>query len=409
MNILLSAYSCEPHKGSESGVGWNLALELSKFHNITVVARRKKRPIIEEYLKENPVKNLSFYYHDLPNWLMSFKDMMGTQAYYVLWNLTLIPKMRKFVKEQKIDIIHHVTFNQYRTPSFGYFIDTPFVIGPVGGAEYIDHAFDDILEPQTLKRENYRREGKDKRILKWLMNHCHSSKTILFSAKENLINLKDSVSAPHIKTAVLPAIAIKPEDFAITPLEKKSNTFDMVYAGRALDWKGLQVFMEAFGKVHSQMPAAKAILIGINSEKENALVNRWIEENGLNGKVEIIKFIPRKDLLQMLTTANLFVYPAFRDSGSMAVLEACALGCPSICFDAGGQDAFPDNTVIKVAIERNNYSKTLNNFSDKLMWAYNHRQESKQIGKKAQEYVYEHLTWQKKAETFDAIYQSLIL
>ena len=29
MNILLSAYACEPHKGSEPAVGWNYGVELA--------------------------------------------------------------------------------------------------------------------------------------------------------------------------------------------------------------------------------------------------------------------------------------------------------------------------------------------------------------------------------------------
>ena len=27
--ILLSAYACEPHKGSEPGIGWNWAIQLA--------------------------------------------------------------------------------------------------------------------------------------------------------------------------------------------------------------------------------------------------------------------------------------------------------------------------------------------------------------------------------------------
>ena len=40
MKILLSAYACEPNKGSEPNVGWNWALGLKKIgHEITVIKR----------------------------------------------------------------------------------------------------------------------------------------------------------------------------------------------------------------------------------------------------------------------------------------------------------------------------------------------------------------------------------
>lgn len=37
MKILVSAYACEPGKGSEPGVGWSFVNELAKKHNVTVL------------------------------------------------------------------------------------------------------------------------------------------------------------------------------------------------------------------------------------------------------------------------------------------------------------------------------------------------------------------------------------
>jgi hypothetical protein len=34
MKVLLSAYSCEHSKGSERGVGWNVAREVAKYHEV---------------------------------------------------------------------------------------------------------------------------------------------------------------------------------------------------------------------------------------------------------------------------------------------------------------------------------------------------------------------------------------
>ena len=65
MNILISAYACEPNKGSEPGVGWNWAIELSKHHNVWVITRDNNKSTIESYIKENPsynCKNLKFIY-----------------------------------------------------------------------------------------------------------------------------------------------------------------------------------------------------------------------------------------------------------------------------------------------------------------------------------------------------------
>jgi hypothetical protein len=39
LRILVSAYACEPYKGSEQGVGWNWVLELSKTKDVWVITR----------------------------------------------------------------------------------------------------------------------------------------------------------------------------------------------------------------------------------------------------------------------------------------------------------------------------------------------------------------------------------
>ena len=42
--ILLSAYACEPNKGSEKGVGWHWAIEIAhRGHEVWVIKREKNR------------------------------------------------------------------------------------------------------------------------------------------------------------------------------------------------------------------------------------------------------------------------------------------------------------------------------------------------------------------------------
>ena len=41
----MSAYACEPGKGSEPGVGWAVALEMARYHDIWVITRANNRPL----------------------------------------------------------------------------------------------------------------------------------------------------------------------------------------------------------------------------------------------------------------------------------------------------------------------------------------------------------------------------
>ena len=67
--ILLSAYACEPGRGSEPGVGWGWATELAELgHEVWVLTRADNRMTIARNPPVDPL-NPRFIYYDLPSWL----------------------------------------------------------------------------------------------------------------------------------------------------------------------------------------------------------------------------------------------------------------------------------------------------------------------------------------------------
>lgn len=413
MKILILSYACEPNAGSEYGVGWNIPTLLAKKYpeyKVHVLTRSRCKEKILSVLNEMSLDNLYFHFYDIPNWMFyknEIKSNWGEQINYILWQLCSKKYIKTLDKKYKFDVLHHLTFNQYRTPSPGFFLNIPFVMGPVGGAETINPSFYQDLEENTFKKENIRRKGKDLKIFglwsKWKKN----SKHFIFSTKENMVKLTPYCGSN--KVSLLPAIAFDPKDFTkITNTSHNNDVFQLVYAGKALDWKGIYIFLKALKKAYLDNGISKFIvkLVGIRFEEEQKKVNKWISELGLENNVDLIPFIQRNDLLKMLTDCNLSVYPAFRDSGSMSVLEASVLGCPTICFNAGGQDAFPDSVLIKVDV-KDDYEENLNAFAEKLKWAFLNREEISKIGLKAKEYVYKELTWENKVKVFNDIYMEI--
>lgn len=414
INVLVLAYASEPKTGSEYGVGWNIPILLAKKYpqyNVYVLTRSRCKEKIEKELTENPITNLRFLFYDLPKWMFyknEMKSNWGEQINYLLWQLMVKRYIKKIHKNIHFDIIHHLTFNQYRTPSPGFFLDIPFVMGPIGGAETINPSFYQDLQPHTLKKELIRKKGKDLKIFGWWCKQKNNKKIFLFSTKENIDRLTPFCNGNS--AILLPAIAFDPKDFNSIQLNAKNNKdFLIVYAGKALDWKGIHIFLKAARKAYLENNITNFTikLVGIRYDEEQKQVMKWVKELNLENNVELIPFIQRSDLLKLLTDCNLSVYPAFRDSGSMSVLEASALGCPTICFNAGGQDAFPDSTLLKVDVT-NSYKKNLNAFAEKLKWAYNHAEQTANIGKQAQTYVYKELTWERKIEYINSIYERIL-
>ena len=416
MNVLILAYASEPDAGSEYSVGWMVPLTMAQRypkHQIYVLTRSRCREVIEKNLFELNLPNLHFLFYDIPNWMFYKNEMQsnwGEQINYLSWQILVKGFIKKINKEIDFDMIHHLTFNQYRTPSAGFWQKIPFVMGPIGGAECIAPAFWQDLEPHTVKKEKIRQKGYDLKIFRWFNSRSNNKKMILCSSAENLSRLKPYAGKSNM--AKMPAIAFSPKDFESTYTRDKivnDNVFTMIYAGKAWDWKGIHIFLKAAKKAYidNNISDFKIKLIGIRFKEEQDRVLSWVDELGLKKYVELISFMQRNELLKMEVQSNLSVYPAFRDSGSMSILEACALGVTSICFDAGGQDIFPNNILLKIPIFQT-YNECLKAFAEKLNWAYHNREQLKEIGFSAQKWVLENLTWEKKVDEIVAIYEDIL-
>src|SRR6185312_15755485 len=107
MKILLSAYACEPHKGSEPGVGWNWMLELIRQgHNVSVITRENNRAVIEREIQSLSIP-VTIAYHDLPAWCRKWKPWPGgLYFYYLAWQFGAYHRARKLHKMMTFDVVH---------------------------------------------------------------------------------------------------------------------------------------------------------------------------------------------------------------------------------------------------------------------------------------------------------------
>lgn len=417
MKILFLAYACEPNSGSEYGVGWEVPSRMAKSHSddeIFIITRSRCKEKIKEALSAMGLPNFHVLFFDIPK-VLYYKNEMhskwGEQFNYIIWQLWVKRFVRNTDAEIGFDIIHHLTFNQYRTPSPGFWMKQPFVMGPVGGAECIAPAFWEDLLPHTKRKEKLRAKGVDLSFFGWLCKRSKNKKLILCSSQRDIERLLPFASNCEVKK--MPAIAFSDDKKIIINEQKPVNSFEkfrIIYAGRALDWKGLHIFLKAVHNAYilNNIVDFQIQLVGIRFQEEQERVKQWITEQNLIEYVELIPFVPQQELLEIEANCDLFVYPAFRDSGSMSVLEACALGLTSICFDAGGQDIFPDDVLIKIPIG-NTYQECQDVFSDRLQWAYNNRASIKKMGQYAQKWVRENLTWEQKIDTFVFLYNRLLV
>src|SRR5205814_1654653 len=136
MKVLVSAYACEPGKGSEPAVGWNWVQALARRGSrIHVITRSNNREAIEnDSGSRNPV--LSFHDFDLPRWARAGKRWPGgIYVYYLFWQVGAYRLAKRLHAVERFDRVQHVTFASCRLPPFLGRSGIPFIFGPVGGGE----------------------------------------------------------------------------------------------------------------------------------------------------------------------------------------------------------------------------------------------------------------------------------
>ena len=337
MKILLSAYACEPYKGSEPYVGWNWVNSLSKQgHEVWVITRKNNRQIINDFLSKNSLAGVKFIYYDLPKVFLYIKNgNRGVHLYYLLWQIGIYFVCKQLCKKIKFSLIHHVTFVTARQPSFLGLLGIPFIPGPIAGGE---RSHFKLLESFLIidKLFEYLRLFSNY-LIKYnpLMHLTFNSASKIIVTSIQTKNVIPKVYHPKIIENLAVGIdknEIK-SNFTMWGGEQ-NNKFRIMYAGRILHWKGLHIVLNTYAHLLKSSDKFELSIIGSGS-REN-----WVKTvaNKLNvyDNIKWVKEIDRNELNNYYAKSDAFLFPSLHDSGGMVILEALSFGLPVICLDIGG-------------------------------------------------------------------------
>ena len=134
MKIILSAFSCDPTRGSEPGVGWNWLVELSKNNKIFCFfcSWENQKEKLEEAIKRLPQKDNIYL---LPLSIPILFSKIFYRVYYEIWQIKAYFRAEELIKKEKIDLIHHVTIATWWNCGYLWKLNIPFFLGPVSGGQ----------------------------------------------------------------------------------------------------------------------------------------------------------------------------------------------------------------------------------------------------------------------------------
>jgi glycosyltransferase involved in cell wall biosynthesis len=332
MKLLLSAYACEPGKGSEPGVGWNwVQALLRRGYDLQVITRSNNRMAIENATKAG-ARAAEFIYCDLPSWSRFWKKWPGgIYFYYLLWQIAAYRLARRLHATERFDCVHHITFVSFRQPSFMGFLGIPFLFGPVGGGETMPRQLRKGLSFAGSVAELARSAWNSLVAVDPFMNITFSrAQIIACTTEETLARIPRRY---HSKCVVQRAIGIDTSKIE-RARTRETPRHQFLYVGRLLYWKGLHLVLRALAEVRLSIPDVALRIIGDGGDR--SWLMQTAHRQGVSDLVEWIGEQPHDDICAEYRKSIAFVFPSLHDSGGMVVIEALAAGLPVICLDLGG-------------------------------------------------------------------------
>lgn len=368
MNILLSAFACDPYSGSDEEVGWQWAKQLALYgYKLTVLTRASHKEAIERRIEETgECKHVRFVYLDLPN-LHAFlhKFNRRNHIYYYFWQWLAFRHALMLHNQIPFDRVHHVTWVSFRQPSFMGYLGIPFYFGPVAGGDEIPEGYTRAFSLKQKLLEKVRKIANSFVKYDPLMHVTFANaEKLFFTSEQHLTRIPKVYLA---KSQISLAIGSDSSSCKNQALTKKGNTqkVRLLFVGRCIGWKGMDLGLEIFALAHKKNSQLSLTIIGDGIER-----SRWenkAHKLGISEAIEWLGWLEKDEVNQSFSEYDVFFYPSLRDSGGFVVLEALQAGLPVVCFKLGGPGVVVNDTCGATIEALPDIDKTIENYVEKLL------------------------------------------
>jgi glycosyltransferase involved in cell wall biosynthesis len=412
VKVFLSAYACEPGKGSEPGVGWKWACGLAGRVDLTVLTRANNRGPIEKAVShlhdDHPLRQVRFLYHDTGQlWrLMKQLHLLPTLLYYFIWQWTAARRFRN--EADASDIVHHLTFCTALCPGFWNKTKAARVIGPVAA---------------PLVPEPYLALFGIRRLSQALRNHLIRNFLKLPWLKKSFVGAAAIAPANSDMKHLLEAMGVSCGEVMLdtgSPSEcsdidrttKPSDSCKFLYAGVLERRKGLELALRAFArfiqnsklKIQNQL-LPTLTLLGKGPDRER--LETLARSLGISEYVHFPGAVPQSEVAHHFAEADVFLFTSVRDASGGVNLEAMASGLPILCIAHQGVGDITDNNCA-IRIPPGTIEETIASLANGMQLMANDPNLRIELGANARRRALVKFSWDEKFERMMKIYQSVV-
>ena len=152
----------------------------------------------------------------------------------------------------------------------------------------------------------------------------------------NKLKVLANGSSNGINTAYFDSIHFLKQDKQLfkQKLQLKETDFVFVFVGRIVSDKGINELVAAFAKLQDTNANCKLLLIGPLEEDLDPLHPKTLQEINTNDSIISVGF--QMDIRPYFAISNCLVFPSYREGFPNVVMQAGAMGLPSIVTDING-------------------------------------------------------------------------
>lgn len=115
---------------------------------------------------------------------------------------------------------------------------------------------------------------------------------------------------------------------------RTEGLFTFIFVGRLVRDKGINELVRAFSQLNTQYPHTRLLLVGPYEEDLDPLEPETVA--AIDNNKAIVAVGSQKDVRPWLAASDAFVFPSYREGFPNVVIEAGAMGLPSIVTDING-------------------------------------------------------------------------
>ena len=400
--VLMIAYACDPRGTGEHWLGWGWAEQAAHSYEVELVTTPKARAAVEE---SSRAAGITPHFIDVPEWLRPAADWgWAGWSRKLAWQKRVTGLARELHRRKPISLVHQTTFHTFRVPFLAAGLGIPSVWGPIAGGEHVPPGF-----ARYLGRARWTENGRNLANRFWLrtpsVQRSLRQASALFVSNRTTLHFLPAFC--HAKYQLVSPNALRIEDERqarpLAGAAVKDAVFRLLYVGNCVATRAIPLVLEALQQ--SGLPDYELAVIG-----GGPALDHWKQraaELGLSARVRFVGKVPHAQLDGYYARADALVFPALRDSGGSALLEAMARYVPVICLDWGGPGEMVDDcSGIKVPVSTP--AETSRAFGAALVRLQREPSLRAALAMAARARAETHFRWEAKRQLLEATYGRLI-